>query len=889
MKFKHIKSLAIICSTIMLAACTDNAWNDTYLDGFTGEASYNQTVTVQYTLTPTDYETIGKALAAVATTPEEQAAAKAIQTNHYFDQLSPYPAQIAVPYFLNTEGSDYYIYNNGSVVEVALKQAEVPEEVRLISASKRLVLPETTKESAIPSLLSEEFPDAEEGDYAIVSYNNGDTKKTAPTNSNLKNSATRADEDLTSNIKNLAKGQTLTATAMVTAQSERGLILTDNAGSIFYYCNNVDLNTYKIGTIVKVSGTVDEYGTGFQLPTQSTLTVVGQGSYSYPSPKVYSPEMIQAAIANTDKVLATYVSFEGELSISGNYYNINIPGVTNGQGSLYSPTSELKAKIESGKTYTFVGYFTGITSSKYFYMVLTDVKAEGDNPGDGGSTPLTSNIKNVSVGEKLTATAVVSGQCTRGLILTDNAGSILYYNTGVSLSTYPIGTVVDVEGEISDYNHGFQLSNTATLSVKGSETYSYPSPVAYDGDMVTAACAGTSDILATYVSVDGVVTFSGNYTNIAISGTSIVGSAYYITDEIKARLKENSSYRFFGYFTSFSSSYFYIVVTDVEEIVPEVDESTLTNAIYTFNGSAWELSKEAVVMNPVDYEEMGLKNNGVTDPGVYIPIFLKEKYPYASAGTVYYVAYNLTGNGCSCGIFTYDGYNWIYTSTYVEDKVAAYSKSNGAYKFLKYIGEEVFVYYPFKTLALDCTYVIVAPNGLNVVNDIPVGSSFCANPVAKGSGYGYLEVTPVDINDEGMIVLPNGDNSFTFLTEVEVNGTNYETPKGTFVIKDSNGRFIMCKDTYNNFNVYDNPYIENNAISQSYLFTATRNADGTWKISNTQIVNGEPYTRSICYSVSDKYQDFANYTDSKIESDGATLPYLFITQSQMPEDMEETE
>lgn len=186
--------------------------------------------------------------------------------------------------------------------------------------------------------------------------------------------------NLTSAIKNLSEGSELVATAVVTAQSDRGLILTDNAGSIFYYNNNIDLKVYSIGTVVNVSGTVSVYGTGLQLPNSAVLNVVGEMNYTYPEPTVYTGAMVNQAVSNTGKVLPTYITLEGELSLSGNYYNINIPG-SSYQGSFYTPTDAIKNELSDGKSYKFTGYYTGVTSGKYFYMVLTGVESAGNNSG----------------------------------------------------------------------------------------------------------------------------------------------------------------------------------------------------------------------------------------------------------------------------------------------------------------------------------------------------------------------------------------------------------------------------------------------------------------------------------------------------------------------------
>lgn len=803
---KYINSLAFLGLALAVASCTDNSWNKTFLDGFDGEVVYDNAVTVDYTLTTTDYETIGKALQNVATTDEEIAAARAIQNNHYFDQNSPYPSQIAVPYFLNQERTNFYIYNPGSTVNVSLQQAEVPAEISAISAAKMLTVDEDTDPASIPGMLLDEYPDAQTGNYAIVSIggssNAGVTwtvaQALAQMNGGFEGEATvkgiissineisttygnatyfikdDLDDDdelevyrgygldntkfssedqlqvgatvtvtgslvnyngtfeftsgnyitsyeapatksrsaktrasLTSNIKNLSEGQTLTATAVVTAQSGRGLILTDNAGSIFYYNNNVDLATYSIGTVVEVSGAVSVYGTGYQLSNTASISVAGSEAYTYPTPTEYNAEMVTAAIANTTPITASYVSLEGTLSISGNYYNINIAGVENGKGSLYTPTDDILAKIANGNTYKFVGYYTGITSGQYFSMVLTDaIYVSGDNtPGTG------------------------------------NGGS---------------GSGGSGSGSGGDNNGG---------STGGDNNNAQP------GDIV----------------------------------------------------------------------------------------------IYIFNGTSWVAPGDAAVMQPSGYEELGLQNNKVTDPAVYLPLYMKNAYPYAAAGTETYLAYNLGNSSCSCALMSYDGYNWTYVDNFIEDKVAAFQKNEDVYTFRKFIGQEVFKFYEGEKIGLNCSYLIVY-------------GGVCMTPVPTGKNYGYPEETEVSIV-ENQITMTSGDCAFNFVTTTEYNGNTYTTPEGYFLILDSNGRYMYLQGTYSSFNVRsNNAYIDSDGtINVQYLFKATREADGTWRIVNEQ----EGITRTLYYS--DGNNDFAGYTDEQLQRYNGKLPYLYISETSDPD------
>lgn len=799
MKFQYIKSLAFVGSVILATSCTENSWNDTFLDGFDSQPTYDTQVTVSYQLTTTDYETIGKALYNMSETDEQKAAANAIQSNHYFDQNSVWPAQTAVPILLNQEKTDFYIYNEGSTVEVSLLQAQTPAEITAINAAPRMILETAPAASTIPSTLLNAYPYAQEGDYAIVSYP-GTTTRTAKSAASSAPKAT----------KKATRADAYWTVAQALSQMAGGF--TGEA------------------TVKGIISDIKEISTSY-----------GNATYT-----------IKDNLSDTEGLLVYRgYSYDGERFKSEDEISVG------------------QTVYVSGTLVDYNGTFEFTTGSK----ILTDEPSGnpggdnpgGDNPGgdNTGSDDLTSNIKNLTVGGTLTATAVVTAQCTRGLVLTDNAGSILYYNTAVNLSSYPIGTIVNVSGEISDYNHGFQLSNTATITTAGNMTYTYPTPTAYDGEMVTQACGGSADILATYVTIDGMVTFSGNYTNIAIQGTSITGSAYYITDELKNQITDGGTYRLYGYFTSFSTSFFYIVVTKVEAITPAIDESTLVNSIYKFNGAEWAIATDAVVMNPSDYAALGQTNNKLTDPAIYLPIYMKNTYPYTAAGTEYYVAYNIGDKTSACALMEYDGANWTYVDNFIENKVAAFVKSSGKYSFRKYIGEEVFTLYEGDKIALNCSYMIVY-------------GGYAMEPVPTGKTYGYPGQTEITVVDN-RIVMPNGDNSFTFTTTTEYNGNVYTAPEGMFMILDSNGRYMYLQGTYSSFNVRaGNAYIENDGtINPGYLFTATKESDGTWRIVNTQDI-----VRTLYYS--DGNNDFAAYTTEQLDRYVGRLPLLFISETSTP-------
>lgn len=878
MKMKKIiiYSAVAITLAVMITGCSENAWNN-HLDGFQDGFNYTEKITVDYTLTNSDYEAIGKALEKIASSDEEKNAAKAIQTNRYFDESSVYPAKIAIPYLLDNTSSEFFIYSEGSEVDVTYKQVySTPEELSKISSSSTYTLtnlnyqevwgsesdyvpsfsPSHPAASYLPAILKENYPEAEESTYAIVSYNNatenpvfGDT----------------GEVEITDKIKNVSVGEVLSAVAVVSAQCTRGLILTDNGGSILYYNTNIDLSAYPVGTIVKVSGEVGSYGRAFQLTDAASIEIVGSEEYSYPSPTPYSASMIDAACAGEGDFLAEYVSITGEMSISGNYYNIVINGA-NSQGSLYYATDEIKNMLENGKSYILDGYFVSVSSGKYFNMVVTDVKPVI-------KIELTNNIKGLSVGDEITATAIVTGQCTRGLILTDNGGSVLYYNTSIDLSQYPIGTAVKVSGTISSYGRAFQLTDAAEIEILGLAAYTYPEPINYTASMIDEACAGEGDFQAVYVSIQGQMSISGSYYNVNIEGATSQGSLYYATDEIKEKLESGSNYILVGYYVSVSSGkYFNMVVTDVLPVVSAASlgygntrsalmtpSSVKENAVYYFNGNAWVPAEGVVVINPEDYTAMGFDNNNLSDADIYIPLYLKANYPYAISGDEIFVAYNLKENKCSTDLFIFDGQKWNLNNNGLETLTSAFIKKNGTWSFLKTLGKAIFDFFDEDELELDRTYLLT-------YGDV------CANPVGASKNYDYLLSTSVTVSGN-QIVMANENNGFKFLSSFIREDKVIKVPEGYFVIQDSNERFMYLQGSYSSFNVSDQPGLNaDGSIVEGYLFSASNNGDGTWTITNNR---GEGNIRNIYYST--KYSNFAGYTEESISSEDH-LPSLYLLE-----------
>lgn len=398
MKIQNIKTSAIFAATVLLAGCSENSWNDHNLDGFEVPPVYSDTQSITYTLTAADYSTLSSLSAntALATTDEEKAALKAIGTNGCF--ASDSQARKYLPAFLADSNFPYFTLNDGSSIKVTYSVAtSAPDQVAQINEGTpeyrvseadyiaawesdvdyingfAPMLPASTK---LPSILKAAYPDAVAGQCVVANYNMATTNP-------IYGSVSGGDDEweMTSAIKDIAVGDILTARGIVTGISTRGFVITDNAGSICYDSGSNGFNddNISIGAQVEVAGVISSYSRCLQIngkDENTSYSVVGTTDYTYPSPVVYNASMVEAACAETGDMLAKYVELEGTMSISGNYYNIIIPGSDNCQGSVYYAPDFVKSLMADGNTYKLRGYFVAVTGKgKYFNLLVTGVNA----------------------------------------------------------------------------------------------------------------------------------------------------------------------------------------------------------------------------------------------------------------------------------------------------------------------------------------------------------------------------------------------------------------------------------------------------------------------------------------------------------------------------------
>lgn len=165
--------------------------------------------------------------------------------------------------------------------------------------------------------------------------------------------------------------------------------------------------------------------------------------------------------------------------------------------------------------------------------------------------------------------ALVVAANLQGVVLQKNDARIYaFYGEEHGLK---VGDVVTVNGATASRNGLVQFGKGCTIEKTGEKAVSQPEPEKFTATEIDAYM-GTPAIR--YVTVDGTVLLSGNYVNLEIEGTSVIGSLDYMTDAFKQQYSQHEV-SVTGWLIGSYKTYMYMVPTEVkdggeyEEVVPE--------------------------------------------------------------------------------------------------------------------------------------------------------------------------------------------------------------------------------------------------------------------------------------------------------------------------------
>lgn len=170
-----------------------------------------------------------------------------------------------------------------------------------------------------------------------------------------------------------AKGTNVNLTATIFATCNKGAVLGDKTGYMYYFADGVP--TVGVGDVCRFTGALDVYSGTNQFPKTTTVEKTGTATPQYPTATALTGAEADAWI-ETPQI--KYVEMTGELVISGNYYNVAIEGAQKAKGSILYPSTEMIGKFTNGTKVKVTGFAMYVSGNVYVNVVATSVEAVGD-------------------------------------------------------------------------------------------------------------------------------------------------------------------------------------------------------------------------------------------------------------------------------------------------------------------------------------------------------------------------------------------------------------------------------------------------------------------------------------------------------------------------------
>lgn len=278
-----------------------------------------------------------------------------------------------------------------------------------------------------------------------------------------------------------ASGTNVEVEATVVALCQKGAVIGDATGYMYYYANKQP--ELAIGDKAVFSGAISTYGGFNQMPENTVVTKSGTTTVSYPTATTLDGAGIDAWVAAPQ---IQYVSYTGKLSISGTYYNVEVEGAT-AKGSIIVPTAAVLGEIVNGSIVTVTGFamYTNGSTTKYLNTIATSIQLK--------SAPQPEKVDHITIQEFLQkadaeTTYELTGKVTE--IKNTNYGNLYIEEDGASLYLYgvvspgktfselgiSVGDMLTVKGKYTTYKETPQIANAEFVKVEKGEPGPGPEP-----------------------------------------------------------------------------------------------------------------------------------------------------------------------------------------------------------------------------------------------------------------------------------------------------------------------------------------------------------------------------------------------------------------------------
>lgn len=447
MKYNIFKSLLACGALVAFAGCSENAWNDEYLDGFETPEIYPDKQTAEYTLTSKDYKSIASLQANIdlATAAGVLDQLEAVGAQGYFnDAISP---AIYLPAFLNSVKANtnyplYYLNPKSSLRVTFRTGANQPAEVTEIEKAPAYTVstadyqgvwgsdedyaesfaPSRQPSKFVPDMLAAAYPAAADGAFAYVTYNMSSQDPV------FGGSAPEVPAfEFSSVVNTIQIDKSYTVDGVVSGICDQGVMLTDNTGTVFVYGGKeFPYADYKIGDYLSVSGKASQYNGGMQL-SNPEIEPMGYSAtgYEYPAPVVLDEaswnSYYDAFKASKDgKTGALPVYVEATVNVTkAEGYTVNFTlGNSAHVGSLYRALKSFGALFTVGSPAKITGYVMSSSTDKNdaaktflnFLLVSVDGKAVYGSTAENAAKAPVKKVASVSSEEESAVYSFADGK-----------------------------------------------------------------------------------------------------------------------------------------------------------------------------------------------------------------------------------------------------------------------------------------------------------------------------------------------------------------------------------------------------------------------------------------------------------------------------------------------
>ena len=197
---------------------------------------------------------------------------------------------------------------------------------------------------------------------------------------------------------------------------------------------------------------------------------------------------------------------------------------------------------------------------------VTPDEPEEKDPTQTEGTSIADVLKAEVGGTFQLENVLVVGANTNGVLL-QQMGSYIYAFYG-SEHNLQVGDLLKVSGTTTSRNGLIQFGSGCTLEKIGTAAFTFPEPETMSVETIESYMSNPS---IKYVTYSGTILLSGNYTNLEIDGSSVVGSLDYMTEEFRTQYSKHNV-TITGWLFGSYKTYMYTIPVQVNDNgIPEED------------------------------------------------------------------------------------------------------------------------------------------------------------------------------------------------------------------------------------------------------------------------------------------------------------------------------